>query len=72
MTLIPFLYVGIKMMKRFSFSLLAGFLAILGAGAQPFDAAKCYTIATPQGLVLDAQQSVLSDAEWPKALSISY
>ena len=49
------------MMKRFSFSLLAGFLAILGAGAQPFDAAKCYTIATPQGLVLDAQQSVLSE-----------
>ena len=48
-------------MKRFSFSLLAGFLAIHVAGAQPFDAAKCYTIATPQGLVLDAQQSVLSE-----------
>ncbi len=48
-------------MKRFSFSLLAGFLAIFGAGAQTFDAAKCYTIATPEGLVLDAQQSVLSE-----------
>ena len=48
-------------MKRFSFSLLAGFLAILGAGAQPFDSAKCYTIATPEGLVLDAQSSVQTE-----------
>ena len=48
-------------MKRFSFSLLAGFLAILGAGAQPFDAAKCYTIATPEGLALDAQSSVQTE-----------
>ncbi len=48
-------------MKRFSFSLLAGFLAILGAGAQTFDAAKCYTVATPEGLVLDAQSSVQTE-----------
>ena len=48
-------------MKRISFSLLTGLLAVFGAGAQPFDTAKCYTIATSDGLVLDAQSSVLSE-----------
>ena len=42
------------MMKRFSLSLLAGLLVLLPAVAQTFDAAKCYTVATPNGLVLDA------------------
>ena len=49
------------MMKRFSLSLLACFLTVFGAGAQTFDAAKCYTIATPEGLVLDAQSSVQTE-----------
>ena len=49
------------MMKRFSLSLLAGLLVVFGAGAQPFDATKCYTIATPEGLVLDAQSSVQTE-----------
>ena len=48
-------------MKRFSLSLLAGLLAVFVAGAQAFDATKCYTIATADGLVLDAQSSVLSE-----------
>ena len=49
------------MMKRFTLSLLAGLLVVFGAGAQPFDATKCYTIATPEGLVLDAQSSVQTE-----------
>ena len=49
------------MMKRFSLSLIAGLLVAFGAGAQTFDATKCYTIATPEGLVLDAQGSVQSE-----------
>ena len=49
------------MMKRFSLSLLTGLLVVFGAGAQPFDATKCYTIATPEGLVLDAQNSVQTE-----------
>ena len=49
------------MIKRFSLSLLAGLLVLLPAGAQTFDAAKCYTIATPEGLVLDAQSSVQTE-----------
>ena len=49
------------MMKRFSLSLLACLLTVLGAGAQTFDAAKCYTLATPEGLVLDAQSSVQTE-----------
>ena len=48
-------------MKRFSLSLLAGLLVLLPAGAQTFDAAKCYTVATPEGLVLDAQSSVQTE-----------
>lgn len=48
-------------MKRFSLSLLASLLAVFVAGAQAFDATKCYTIATADGLVLDAQSSVLSE-----------
>ena len=49
------------MMKRFSLSLLAGLLVFLPAFAQTFDAAKCYTVATPDGLVLDAQSSVKTE-----------
>ena len=49
------------MMKRFSLSMLAGLLVVFGAGAQPFDATKCYTVATPEGLVLDAQSSVQTE-----------
>ena len=49
------------MMKRFSLSLLSGLLVLLPASAQTFDAAKCYTLATPEGLVLDAQSSVQTE-----------
>ena len=45
-------------MRRFCFTLLAGFLAFLPSWAQSFDPDKCYTLATADGLVLDAQSSV--------------
>jgi len=45
-------------MRRFCFTLLAGFLAFLPSWAQSFDPDKSYTLATADGLVLDAQSSV--------------
>ena len=45
-------------MRRFCFTLLAGFLAVLPSRGQSFDPDKSYTLATADGLVLDAQSSV--------------
>ena len=45
-------------MRRFCFTLLAGFLAVLPSPGQSLDPDKSYTLATADGLVLDAQSSV--------------
>ena len=47
-------------MNKFPIPILA-LLLTAPAFAQSFDASKCYTIATPDGLVLDAQNSVQSE-----------
>ena len=47
-------------MNKFCSTLLAGLLSVAAFG-QSFDPTKAYTLATPEGLVLDAQSSVQSE-----------
>ena len=51
-------------MNKIHSILLTALLAVfsLSAGAQSFDAAKCYTIATQDGLVLDTQGSLQQES----------